>query len=72
MRKVAIIVSRTGADSHAKQAARGSLRETGKLILCLSDKALLDMIEIKDQNEDQEPADYLSAMLDDLLVYLEK
>ena len=30
LRKVAIIVSRKGADTNAKKAARGSLRESGK------------------------------------------
>jgi hypothetical protein len=60
-----------GADEHALQAARGSLRETGKLILCLSDNALLEMIDIKMRGE-QEPAEFLGALLDDLLVHLEK
>ena len=71
LRKVAIIISRLGADDHAKQAARGSLRETGKLIICLSDKDLLEMINIKTRGED-EPAEYLSSILDDILVCLEK
>lgn len=71
LRKVAIIISRSGADEHALQAARGSLRETGKLILCLSDNALLEMIDIKERGE-QEPAEFLGAILDDLLVHLEK
>lgn len=35
LRKVAIIISRNGADKHAEMAARGSLRESGKLIICL-------------------------------------
>ncbi len=71
LRKVAIIISRLGADEHALQATRGSLRETGKLILCLSDNALLEMIDIKMRGE-QEPAEFLGALLDDLLVHLEK
>lgn len=36
LRKVAILVSRNGYDKHACQAAKGSLRENGKLILCLT------------------------------------
>ena len=71
MRKVAIIISRKGADEHAMKAVKGSLRETGRLILCLSDKQLLEMIKSKDKGE-QEPADQLGDMLDDLLIYLEK
>lgn len=71
LRKVAIIISRKGADEHAIKATKGSLRESGKLILCLSDKDLLDMIDIKIKAE-QEPADILVNKLDDLLVHLEK
>ena len=71
LRKVAIIISRLGADEHALQAVRGSLRETGKLILCLSDNALLEMIDIKMRGE-QDPAEFLGALLDDLLIHLEK
>lgn len=71
LRKVAIVISRAGADEHALQAARGCLRETGKLILCLSDNSLLQMIEIK-ENGEQAPADFLEEMLDNLLLCLEK
>ena len=71
LRKVAIIISRSGADDHALQAARGCLRETGKLILCLSDNSLLEMIAIKEKGE-QEPAEFLEVLLDDVLVHLEK
>ena len=56
---------------HALQAAKGSLRENGKLILCLSDNSLLEMIDIKVGGE-QEPAEFLSTVLDDLLLHLEK
>ena len=71
LRKVAIIISRKGATRNALQAAKGCLRETGKLILCLSDKDLLAMIDIK-RKEEQETADYLGEMLDELLIHLEK
>lgn len=50
---------------------QGSLRENGKLILCLSDKDLIELIDIKDKNE--QPAGlFFEAMLDDLLIHLEK
>lgn len=71
LRKVAIIISRKGADDQAMKAVKGSLRETGKLIICLSDQDLLDMINIKKEGE-QEPADLLVNLLDELLVHLEK
>ena len=70
LRKVAIIISRSGADNHALWAAKGSLRENGKLILCLSDQDLVEMLDMKDRGE--LPAEFLSAMLDDLLMCLEK
>lgn len=71
LRKVAIIISRFGADDHAQKAAKGALRESGKLILCLSDNSLLEMIDIK-MRGDQEPAEFMGAILDDILVHLEK
>ena len=71
LRRVAVIVSRKGADENALAAARGSLRETGKLILCLSDKDIMDLIDIKDKNE-QSTGNFFEAMLDDLLIHLEK
>lgn len=70
LRKVAIIISRSGADEHAQWAAKGALRENGKLILCLSDSHLIEMIDMKAR--DELPAEFLSAVLDDLLVHLEK
>lgn len=71
LRKVAIIISRKGANNQALKAVKGTLRETGKLIICLSDQDLLDMIDIKKEGE-QEPSDILINMLDELLVHLEK
>lgn len=71
LRKVAILVSRNGYDEHAHQAAKGSLRENGKLILCLTANDLLEMASIKAKGID-EPADFLSKMLDELLIHLEK
>lgn len=71
LRRVAVIISRMGADDNALAAARGSLCETGKLILCLSDKDLVELIDIKDKNE-QPTTDFFEAMLDDLLIHLEK
>lgn len=70
LRKVAIIISRKGSDESAKKAARGSLRELGKLIVCLSDEDVNKLIDMKINKED--PADYLEALLDDMLMDLEK
>ncbi len=71
LRQVAIIISRRGCDSHAMQAAKGSLRESGKLILCLSDQDLLKMADMWESG-DPEPAQLLSDKLDNLLIHLEK
>ena len=56
---------------HYRELLMDSLRENGKLILCLSDLDLLKMADIKAQGE-KEPADFLSEMLDRLLIHLEK
>lgn len=71
LRKAAIVISRQGSDDNALRATKGSLRENGKLILCLSDQDLLEVADIKMQGE-KEPADFLGEMLDGLLIHLEK
>lgn len=71
LRKVAIIISRKGADKNAKMAARGSLRESGKLIICLSDEDLEAMLQIKKDGE-KTTGGYLEDILDDMLMRLEK
>ena len=71
LRSVAIIVSRKGADENALAAAKGCLRESGKLILCLSDEDLKELLRIKEKDE-QPTAEFFEAMLDDLLIHLEK
>lgn len=70
LRKVAVIVSRKGPDENANKAARGSLREAGKLIICLSDENINKLIDIKNNSGD--PGDFLEALLDDMLMDLEK
>lgn len=71
LRRVAIIISRKGASKNALSAARGCLRENGKLIMCLSDKDLIELINIKEKDE-QPTAEFFEARLDDLLIHLEK
>ena len=70
LRRVAIIVTRQGMDENAKKAARGSPREQGKLILCLSDGDVNKLIEMKQNGEN--PTNYLEAILDSMLIELEK
>ena len=71
LRRVAIIISRKGASTNALSAARGCLRENGKLIMCLSDQDLIELINIKEK-EEQPTAEFFEVMLDDLLIQLEK
>ena len=52
-------------------AARGSLRESGKLIICLSDEDLKAMLQIKKEGE-KTTGGYLEDILDDMLMRLEK
>ncbi len=71
LRCVAIIISRKGASENALTAAKGCLRENGKLILCLSDEDLNNLLRIK--REDEKPtAEFLADMLDDMLINLGK
>lgn len=70
LRSVAIIVSPNGFSEHADKAARGALREEGKLILSLTNSDLIEMLQLPDHVNG--PADYLSTKLDTLLINLEK
>lgn len=71
LRCVAIIISRKGADNNAIIASKGCLRENGKLILCLSDEDLHNLVDLK-RSEEKPTAEVLSDMLDDMLINLEK
>lgn len=57
LRGVAIIISCHGTDTNAEKAIRGSLRESGKLILSVDNQGLINMIETKTKGE--EPSNYL-------------
>ena len=70
MRGIAIIVSPNGMDENAGKAIRGILRDEGKLILSLTNEELVRMLQMKEDGED--PADFLSDKLDELLIDLEK
>lgn len=70
LRSVGIMIAANGYDDNARWAAKGCLRENGKLILLLETKDLIEMNRLKDRQED--PADYLQDKLDELLLELEK
>jgi len=70
LRRVAIVVARNGVDENADWAAKGCLREEGKLILFLTKKDLISMIKLKDDNDD--PTELLMQKVDSLFLNLEK
>lgn len=70
LRKVAVIIAKNGYSDNALWAAKGCLRETGKLILLLDVDDIYRMFEMKKTEED--PSTYLLENLDSLLLELEK
>lgn len=70
LRSVGIIIAANGYDENAYWAAKGSLRENGKLIILLDVEDLIKMNLMRIEQDD--PADFLLSKLDDLLLDLEK
>ncbi len=70
MRATAIIVSREGAHENALAAARGALRESGKLILNVSLEQLHEMLRCKDSGD--LATEVLMDQLESMLIKLER
>lgn len=70
LRSVCFLIARNGADKNAIKASKGVLRETGKLLIILSEKDLLNMVALKDKGDS--PSDYLYELLDKYLLKIEK
>jgi len=70
LRSVGFIISRKGGNENAIKAAKGALKENGKLILILSDKDLCEMLKLKDNGDS--PNDYLADVLDKWLISLSR
>lgn len=70
LRSVGIIISQNGYSENAIWAAKGCLRENGKLLVLLTTDDLIEMGTIKENQED--PAEYLLEKLDNILMELEK
>ena len=70
LRSVGIIIAQNGYDENAYWAAKGCLRENGKLLILLRTEDLFDMSIMKEKQED--PSNYLLDKLDDILLELEK
>ena len=70
MRGTAFIVSRKGANENPLKAARGALRESGKLIICLSLDDIFDMLALRDRGD--EVYSPVSRILDGMLTKIER
>lgn len=70
LRSVGIMIAANGYEENARWAAKGCLRENGKLILLLETKDLIEMNRLKEEQED--PSEYLQNKLDEFLLELEK
>ncbi|WP_298581452.1 restriction endonuclease [uncultured Luteimonas sp.] len=68
LRRVAIILSRGGADKNAIALAQGAMRESGKLMLILDDDRVCEMLHMKEKGED--PTDLLFDLADNFLLSL--
>ena len=70
LRATGIIISREGPDENAIAAAKGALREHGKLIINLTTDHLLEMLDLKDSGDD--PTKIIVDLVDDMLMRLER
>lgn len=68
LRRVAIIMTRVGAEDHAVAMTQGAMREHGKLMLILNDEKVCEMLHMKERGED--PTDCLFEIADDFLLTL--
>lgn len=68
LRKVAIVISRSPPSESAKRMAQGAMRESGKLIIMLSDEDIINMLELREIGSDA--SDYLFSIVDDFLLKL--
>ncbi|GAB3852264.1 restriction endonuclease [Hymenobacter terrigena] len=69
-RRIAIIISRKGASTNANKAICGALRESGKLIISLSDDDLKEMLKLKDNAGDYHKI--IADRVDEVLMTLSK
>jgi hypothetical protein len=68
LRRVAIIISRAGAEADAIKMAQGAMREQGKLMLIIDDREVCEMLHMKERGED--PTDRLFEIADNFLLAL--
>jgi len=68
LRRMAIIMTRVGAEPHAVVMTQGAMREHGKLMLIINDEKVCEMLHMKERGED--PSDCLFEIADDFLLKL--
>lgn len=66
LRSVAFIISRLGPDNNALTVAKGALRESGKLIVNLTDEDLCQMLHLKDKSDEHH--EILINKIDEMLI----
>lgn len=68
LRRVAIIMTRVGADTDAMKMTQGAMREHGKMMLIVNDDRICEMLHMKERGED--PTDCLFEIADNFLLTL--
>ncbi len=68
LRTVCILVARLGANEAAIRAAQGAMRETGKLLILLSNQDLIEMLKLSTQEGG--PEDFLDKRIWDFIISL--
>lgn len=68
LRRMAIIMTRVGAEPHAVAMTQGAMREQGKLMLIVNDEKVCEMLHMKERGED--PTDCLFEIADNFLLTL--
>jgi len=68
LRRVAIILTRAGAEQNAIAMTQGAMREHGILMLIVNDEKLCEMLHMKERGED--PTDCLFELADNFLLSL--
>lgn len=68
LRRMAIIMTRVGAEPHAIAMTQGAMREHGKLMLIVDDEKVCQMLHMKERGED--PTDCLFEIADNFLLTL--
>lgn len=68
LRRMAIIMTRVGAEPHAIAMTQGAMREHGKLMLVVDDEKVCEMLHMKERGED--PTDCLFEIADHFLLTL--